>query len=167
MNRTLRDWATPLTIGSFALMAVTGGLMFFHLDRGLQKPVHEWAGWLMAGAGVLHGVVNWSALKRYLRLPRPATVMGLCVLALGASFFVGADGDRKGGGSPSVIAMQAIAGAPIGSVAPLFGKTGAEARAALAAADISLPDDDATLASAIGAERDRLGKALRALSARP
>ena len=25
-----REWATPLTIGIFALMAVTGLLMFFH-----------------------------------------------------------------------------------------------------------------------------------------
>ena len=37
-----RDWATPVTIGSFGLMAITGLLMFFHLDSGLNKTAHEW-----------------------------------------------------------------------------------------------------------------------------
>lgn len=41
---SLRKWATPLTIGSFLLMGVTGILMFFHLDIGLNKLAHEWAG---------------------------------------------------------------------------------------------------------------------------
>lgn len=27
----LRPWATPLTIGAFAIMSTTGLLMFFHL----------------------------------------------------------------------------------------------------------------------------------------
>lgn len=46
-----REWATPLTIGIFTLMAVTGILMFFHLDKGLNKTAHEWLGWLLvAGA---------------------------------------------------------------------------------------------------------------------
>ena len=36
-----RDWATPLTIGAFGLLAVTGVLMFFHPDSGLNKAVHE------------------------------------------------------------------------------------------------------------------------------
>lgn len=38
---TYREWATPLTIGSFLLIAVTGVLMFFHLDSGLNKLAHE------------------------------------------------------------------------------------------------------------------------------
>ncbi|EWS63204.1 hypothetical protein Y695_03563 [Hydrogenophaga sp. T4] len=40
-----RPWITPLVMGSFALSAVTGVLMFFHLDTGLNKAAHEcWAG---------------------------------------------------------------------------------------------------------------------------
>jgi hypothetical protein len=41
------NWATPLTIGTFTLMAVTGMLMFFHADIGLNKTAHEWLGWVM------------------------------------------------------------------------------------------------------------------------
>ena len=37
-----REWATPLTIGAFGLMSVTGMLMFFHLDTGFNKLAHEW-----------------------------------------------------------------------------------------------------------------------------
>jgi hypothetical protein len=29
-----RPWITPLVIGTFLLMAVTGSPMFFHLDSG-------------------------------------------------------------------------------------------------------------------------------------
>ena len=39
-----RDWATPLTAGAFIVLAVTGLLMFFHLDRGLNHLAHEWLG---------------------------------------------------------------------------------------------------------------------------
>ena len=49
-----RPWITPLVIGTFALMAVTGSLMFFHLDTGLNKTAHEWLGWAMVAAVLLH-----------------------------------------------------------------------------------------------------------------
>ena len=44
---SLRKWATPLTVASFLIMGVTGILMFFHLDSGLNGPLQEWAGGLM------------------------------------------------------------------------------------------------------------------------
>ena len=33
-----KEWATPLTIGSFVVTGLTGILIFFHLDIGLIKP---------------------------------------------------------------------------------------------------------------------------------
>jgi xanthine/uracil permease len=60
-----RDLATSLTIGAFGIMSVTGILMFFHADSGLNKVVHEWASWAMVTGVVLHVVVNWVAFKRY------------------------------------------------------------------------------------------------------
>ena len=48
---TFRESATPLTIGSFLLIAITGVLMFFHLDSGLNKLAHEWLGWAMIARG--------------------------------------------------------------------------------------------------------------------
>ena len=56
-----RPWITPLVIGTFVLMAVTGSLMFFHLDSGLNKAAHEWLGWAMVIAVVLHALMNLNA----------------------------------------------------------------------------------------------------------
>ena len=38
-------------MGAFTLSAVTGVLMFFHLDSGLNKAAHEWLSWAMVGGG--------------------------------------------------------------------------------------------------------------------
>lgn len=86
MIKVSREWATPLTIGLFLLMGVTGLLMFFHWDNSLQKTLHEWLRWLMVAAAVVHALANW------------------------------------------------------------------------------LPDDEASLASAVGKDRERLGAALKALA---
>jgi len=169
MNTTTRtatrDWATPLTIGTFALMGVTGVLLFFHLDRGMQKFVHEWGGWLMVAAVVVHSVVNWASFKRYLRRPsKGPVVIGLCLLVLvGSSFLQPA----AKGASPSSIAMKAVANAPLATVAALFGKPAEQARADLAAAGIALPDTNASIHSVVGDDRERLGAALKAMARAP
>jgi hypothetical protein len=38
----VRSWATPLTMGAFLLMSVTGVLMFFGWDRALTAEAHKW-----------------------------------------------------------------------------------------------------------------------------
>lgn len=161
-----RDWATPLTIGAFTLMALTGAAMFFHLETPLQKAVHEWAGWLMVAAVALHVAVNWMGFRRYFQaLPRGLGIVALFTLVTLGSFFV-RGGDGKGAGSPPALAMRALTQAPIAQVAPLFGKTPAQARAELAAAGVVLDDDGATLAAATGGDRQRVGRALTVLAAR-
>ncbi|NBW51152.1 MAG: DUF4405 domain-containing protein, partial [Betaproteobacteria bacterium] len=51
---TQRPWITPAVIGSFTLLSVTGILMFFHLDSGLNKLAHEWLSWIFVIVVVLH-----------------------------------------------------------------------------------------------------------------
>ncbi|MEZ5476590.1 MAG: DUF4405 domain-containing protein [Thiolinea sp.] len=60
---TLRNWATPITIGSFIISAITGVLIFFHINIGLVKPAHEWLSWFMILGVAMHLVINWRALK--------------------------------------------------------------------------------------------------------
>jgi cytochrome b561 len=67
---TYREWATPLTIGSFLVIAVTGVLMFFHLDSGLNKLAHEWLAWAMLAAVGLHAAVHFKSFSRYFTRPR-------------------------------------------------------------------------------------------------
>lgn len=163
MIKVSREWATPLTIGVFGLMGVTGLLMFFHWDNSLQKTLHEWVGWGMVAAVVVHALANWLGFKRYFK-PGPALwVMALFALVLAGSFVPWPGGAPKGPSTPG-LAIQAVSGAPLRLVAPLYGKTPEQARQALTAAGITLADDEASLASAIGKDRERLGVALKALA---
>jgi hypothetical protein len=79
----LKVWAGPLTIGSFAVMAGTGVLMFFHLSGGALKLAHEWLGWLMVIGGIAHLAVNWRPLVAYFRKPVSVTIIAVvCMLGL-------------------------------------------------------------------------------------
>lgn len=63
----LRRWATPLIIGAFVLMSVTGVLMFFELDGGLVAVVHQWFSWIfLIGAGA-HLALNWRPFRNHLK----------------------------------------------------------------------------------------------------
>ena len=63
----LRTWATPLTIGSFILMAVTGVLMFFDVVPGYVTFAHEWASWFFLIGTAGHIAVNFRPFTKHLR----------------------------------------------------------------------------------------------------
>jgi len=65
MSTSMKSWATPLAIGSFIILAVTGILMFFKVEAGYIKPVHEWLNWAMVAGVVLHTIANWKAFLSY------------------------------------------------------------------------------------------------------
>jgi len=158
--KTLRDWATPVTIGAFAIMSVTGVLMFFHLDSGFNKLAHEWLSWLMVGGVLLHAYVNWPGFKRYFSSPVGLGIISVCVLMLAGSFTPNAGG---GGSPPPVMAMKAVTSAPIATVAPLTGKPVADLIADLGKAGIVLPGAEASIDSVIGSSRELEGKAIAIL----
>ncbi|MDF3856533.1 DUF4405 domain-containing protein [Paracoccus pantotrophus] len=85
----LRSWATPLTIGSFLLMAVTGVLMFFDIVPGYVSFAHEWASWLFLLGVVAHVAVNLRPFQRHLKTRGGAvsvTAFALVLLASPISF---------------------------------------------------------------------------------
>ncbi|MCW2275335.1 DUF4405 domain-containing protein [Rhodoblastus acidophilus] len=140
-----RDWATSITIGAFGLMAVTGVLMFFHADSGLNKLAHEWLGWIFVGGVALHAFVNWGAFKRYFFSSRPGQAMiAVFAIALLASF---APLGGKAGGPPPVLAMNAVLNAPLSTVAPLTGRSVETIVAQLNGAGFAVSGPEATLAS--------------------
>ena len=81
-----RPWITPVVIGAFGLSAVTGVLMFFHLDSGLNKTAHEWLSWAMVIGVLLHLLLNMSAFKRYFTQTTARVVVGVFALVLALSF---------------------------------------------------------------------------------
>lgn len=148
-----RHWATPLTIGAFLLMAVTGLLMFFHLDQGLNKVAHEWLGWAMVVAVVLHVIPNWPAFKRHLTQPTGRALIGVFVLLLALSFVnLGGSAGQEPGFAPPV---RAMAQAPLSALAPVLKLSPDQLRERLAAAGIASQSDAQTLAELVGPDLRR------------
>jgi hypothetical protein len=156
-----REWATPVTIGAFVLMAVTGLLMFFHWDSGLNKLAHEWLGWVMIAGVALHVAVNWGAFRRYFM----ASATGRGVIAAFAVILLTSFAPVGGGkgAPPPVLAMNAIARAPIAALAPLAGRSAEEMIRALNAAGIAVAGPEASIASVAGNSRELQAKAMAAL----
>lgn len=83
----LHSWATPLTIGSFLLMATTGIAMFFEWDRGLTVVVHQWFSWFfLLGAGG-HIAANIRPFKNHLKSGWGMVSVATFAAVLALSFF--------------------------------------------------------------------------------
>lgn len=153
-----RDWATPITMGAFLLMAVTGILMFFHLDTGLNKEAHEWLGWAMVAGVSLHSVANWSALSRHLGRHPAQAIIGLFALLLAGSFFIQPD---KNDGSPAKLLMGTVLAAPLSQVAGLSGQSPQALVDKLTQAGFKVASPEQSLSDIAGKEREPQMKALR------
>lgn len=160
MFKVSREWATPATAGAFLIMAVTGVLMFFHLDTGLNKLAHEWLGWVLLAAVVAHALANWVNVKRYmLSSGKAQALLAAAAVVLGASFInLGTEAP-----SPPALAMQAIGRTPLNALLPLAGKTLEQARSDLARAGITVQDGTQTLGQLSAGDRGQLGRAVQAL----
>lgn len=96
-SKLQRSWVTPLVAGSFLLMGVTGILMFFHWDSGLNKTAHEWLGWAMVIAVTLHVTVNFQGFKNMFRTGLGKGILALFALILALSFLNLGGGEGNGG----------------------------------------------------------------------
>lgn len=84
---TLRSWATPLTIGSFLLMATTGMLMFFEQDPGLTAVAHQWCSWFFLAGAAGHIGANVRPFKNQLQSSLGKASAAFFALVLIASLF--------------------------------------------------------------------------------
>lgn len=151
---SMRTWATPLTAGAFLLLAVTGGLMFFHVDLGLNKLVHEWLGWALVAGGLAHAAANWKGLASHLRRPLGAGLVALFAVVLAGSFAMPKQTEGKGGGMRVV--MERLAGVPIAQLAPVARRSTDQLVAALAAKGVTVADPARdTLGSLAGRDKGR------------
>lgn len=116
---TVRKWSTPLTIGIFVLMAVTGLLMFFHWDSGFNKLAHEWVGLLFVFAVAMHVYANFASFSKHIKQPKRSAIIAVCVGVLALSFI-----SLPGVGKPSPrIVIQKLVNVPIEQLVPASGKT--------------------------------------------
>jgi peptidoglycan/LPS O-acetylase OafA/YrhL len=141
-----RNWVTPVTAGAFLLSAVTGVLIFFHVDSGANKFVHEWLSWVLLGGALLHTVANFSGLRMHLRSRRGQALVGIFVIALVLSFI------PVGGGSepPFVAPVRALGEANLTTLAQVAQVTPAQLRNRLGKAGVHVDTDQQTLAELVG-----------------
>lgn len=159
---THRPWITPVVIGAFFLSAVTGVLMFFHLDSGLNKTAHEWLSWAMVMGVSLHVMLNMPAFKRYFRQTPGRLVMGAFGLVLVLSF-IPAAGKSEPGFAPPV---RALAQAPITVLARVAGTSTQDIKARLQAAGITVSSDEQSVADLVGSDlKTQIGTMTRVLQA--
>ena len=159
-----RPWITPLVIGAFGLSAVTGVLMFFHLDSGLNKVAHEWLSWAMVIGVGLHALLHLPAFKRYFSQNTGRVVIGVFALVLGLSFIpAGASGGKDPGFAPPV---RALARAPIPVLAQVAGTSTEQVKTRLQAAGYAVTSDQQTVADLVGPDlRKQIGAMSKVLAA--
>lgn len=144
-----RPWITPLVIGAFLLSAVTGILMFFHFDSGLNKAAHEWLSWAMVIGVSLHILLNLNAFKRYFTQTTGKVVMGLFALILALSF-IPAGG--AGGDPPFAPPARLLAKAPIPVLAQVLGMSPEALKAELASKGHTVENDQQNLQDLVGGD---------------
>ena len=142
-----RSWVTPITAGAFLLSAVTGVLIFFHIDSGANKFVHEWLSWVLLGGALLHTTANFSGFKVHLRSSRGLALLGVFAVALALSFI------PLGGGKgepPFMAPVQALGKSSLATLAQVAQVTPEQMRARLASAGVQPTSDRQTLAELVG-----------------
>ncbi len=114
----IRKWATPLTIGTFAMSAISGAMIFFHLNSPLIKVVHKWGSWLLVIGGLFHVLGSWQSFIGYFSRPAVKTVMVVFALVI-AMFFFSLGGRTEGHGKrlPPALLSRALPEASFATVA--------------------------------------------------
>ena len=125
---SLRAVFTPMTIGAFLLMAVTGLLMFFHVEQGLNEVVHEWGGLVFVVAAVAHLLGNFTPFKNHLKKAVGAGLVAVFVVVTAASFIPVED--NKGG---IRVVVNQLRDVPLAQLAPAAGKSVDDVETALSA----------------------------------
>jgi len=91
----IRSWATPLTIGAFALSAISGVMMFFHVNSAPVKGIHEWGSWFLVIGGLFHVIGSWRPFIRYFSKPAAKAIMTAFALLI-IVFFIPIGGNTEG-----------------------------------------------------------------------
>ena len=142
LSERLRVLATPLVISAAVVTTITGVLMFFGIDRGLNRVAHEWISIVFAVAIGLHIWRNWNAFSRLLRtkIGLSLAILGVVLLTLS---FVKIDRERA---EPAFIrATHALLDAPLKTSLPTFGLDEKSFVKLLGQNKLDIGDQDVTL----------------------
>lgn len=153
MSLSLHKWATPLVAGSALLMAVTGVLMFFHLDSGLNKEAHEWLGWAFVIGAALHITSHLPGFKKKMAQPLSLKIVGVFAALLLLSFIPLEEGEGNGK-MLARTSMDKLMNAPISVVADVVGKPAEQLIAELNAQGVAITSDSQSIKDAVGTDME-------------
>lgn len=131
MSEILMRYATAAAAALFAVVAVTGVMMFFHVDQGFVGEMHEWLALVFVAAAAVHVWRNWGGFKTYVRrrtLVVPTLITGFVALAFLVPAMLGG-----GGKEPVPRVFNAIENARLADIATLIGAEGGTLETALVA----------------------------------
>jgi hypothetical protein len=152
--KQLRSWVTPITIGAFLLLGVTGLLMFFKVRGNLIVVAHEWLSPVFVLGAGLHTWLNWGAVRTHLSRARGLVVVGLfaalLVLAVVPFEEAAAIAREHGHGQEGAgrRAAEVLLKARITTMAELTGQTPQQLRDRLGRLGVLVTSDELTLADA-------------------
>ena len=147
----LKAWAGPLTMGTFVVMTVTGVLMFFHLNVGMVKLLHEWLSWLFVAGAVAHLAVNWGPFLAYWRKPFAVGMMAtLLVIGALALLPLGSRGSRP----PFMAALRSLEQSSLSVVAQVAKRSPEAVMEELTKQGLRVRDATQTI-SAIATDNDK------------
>lgn len=158
---SLRQWSTPLIIGSGLFVAVSGVLMFLGIHNPVQE-AHEWIGLVFAASIGLHVVNHWRGFRNYFSQPLALGIVAAVALATGA--FLLASATEQGGGHGGIqTVLHSIERAPLAELAPLLDQSKDQLIARVQAAGFRVAGADASIeeiASVNGADPKAVVKLL-------
>lgn len=118
MSVKMKSWATPLAAGTFIILAVTGILMFFKINVGYIKPVHEWLSWAMVIGVTFHTIANWKSFTSYFSKKPSFTIIGAGLIITVLSVFM----PSANNGNPGMKMIKALGTAKIETIADMAGQ---------------------------------------------
>ncbi len=167
--KRLRSWVTPMTLGSFLLIGITGVLMFFKVRGNLIVVAHEWLSPIFAIGACLHIWLNWNAVRAALSRARGLLIVGFFAVLLAfsiAPFEEAAEIARHHGHGEEGLgrrSAEVLLHARIATVAELTGRTPQQLRDRLDRCGIRVASDEALLLEAAQQNQVHPARALAAV----
>ena len=143
MSASLKSWATPLAVGTFSIIAVTGMLLFFDIEIGFVEPVHKWASWAFVAGVLLHVISNWKALTHYFSSKPALAIIGTAMVVLVATLLP--FGEKEENENPAKMAAYALSSSSLETVALVVKSTPDVLSTQLAAKGLVVSSPTATI----------------------
>jgi hypothetical protein len=142
-----RKVITPI-IGALSLViGISGVMLFFHLEEGLVKGVHEWLGMAFIMVMLAHLALNWRTFKQY--FTKPAAWVGASVVSAITVMFLTASLSMPHE-NPMRSVIHSVETTAISDLAPVLKITPAEIEQRLSQAGVTVESDSETLEELAG-----------------